>query len=452
MSANRPTGGAALVRQRLSGVAFLVVLVGLIALSIAFYQKVFTPVAMVTLETDRIGNQLTPPADVKVNGVIVGEARSVTSSSSGAEVRLAISPDHLDDIPRNVEARLLPKTLFGEKYVELVLPDAPVEQRLADGDVIAQDSSETAREFGTALDNLLPMLQTLKPEVVSTTLNAVSSSLRGRGDRIGGNLVLAGEYFREFNPELPRLEENFRGTADFADTLTAATPDILSLLDDLSAVNRNLVRDQAALDRFLRETAGVSGTIEDFVRENEDRFVRLAAEGRAPLELFATYSPSFPCMADGLAQSEKFIGDSFGRLQPGLHITLEFIADQGPYQPNEDEPAFIETRGPDCFGLPAPEVPDPGFDFRDGAARSGEEPPGRQQTYGSRDGSTLARAWFGDGLAGAEGDRLALNAVMAPVLGVEAERVPDVARLLFGPVARGTVVGLSAGSPGRSTP
>ena len=62
MSANRPTGGFGLVKQRLAGVAFLAVLAMLVALSIGFYNKVFTPVVMVTLEADRAGNQLTPPA------------------------------------------------------------------------------------------------------------------------------------------------------------------------------------------------------------------------------------------------------------------------------------------------------------------------------------------------------------------------------------------------------
>jgi phospholipid/cholesterol/gamma-HCH transport system substrate-binding protein len=448
MSANRPTGGSALVVQRLAGVAFMAVLLGLVVLSIAFYQKAFTPVVTVTLQADRAGNQLTPPADVKVNGVIVGEVRSVEPGEDGALLELALQPEQAERLPVNVQARLLPKTLFGEKFVELVRPEAPAEQFLSEGDVIAQDQSETAREFATALDNLLPLLETLDPPTLSTTLNAVSSALRDRGDRIGGNLVLVRDWLVEFNPELETLRSANEGLVDFNDNLVVTADDLVKLLQELSVVNRNLVRDEAALERFLRDTTGVAGTIEDFVAENEQRFITLAAEGRGPLELFAAYSPLFPCLADGLALSEEFIGDSFGRLQPGLHITLEVTADQGGYQPNEDEPAFIETRGPDCFGLPAPDVPDRGFDFRDGAQRGGEEPPGRQQTYGNRRdaASPMGRAVFSD----ADLDRAAVNAVVAPVMGVSADRVPDVAHLLFAPVARGTAVGLSSAAPSRS--
>ena len=451
MAADRPSGGAARLRQRIAGVAFVGVLVGLVALSIAFYNKAFQPVAEVTLLVDRVGNQLTPPADVKVNGLVVGEARSVEATEDGAVVELAIDPDELDQIPADVTARLLPKTLFGEKFVELVRPENPSGETLADGDTIGQDRSATGREFATALDNLLPLLETLDPESVSTTLNAVSTALRGRGDQIGSNLVLVRDYLQEFNPELPTLEEDFRGIADFADTLDAASPDFLAVLEDLSFVNRSLVDQRVELAEFLSSTAGVTGTFDEFLTENERRFVDLAREGRGPLETFARYSPEFPCLAEGLAISDDTIGDSFGNLQPGLHITLEFVPNNGPYLPREDEPGYLDDRGPRCYGMEdldrrslasAPggqEDPADDINFLDGyrdelpADRSiGER--GASQSSGAPASSTAVQS------------RAVLSTVMAPVLGVSADEVPDLAHLLFGPVARGTVVGLSDAS------
>ena len=65
--------GRALAVQRLSGVAFLLVIALLVWLSVAFYNKDFTRTVDVSLDTDRIGNQLTVHADVKVRGVVVGE-------------------------------------------------------------------------------------------------------------------------------------------------------------------------------------------------------------------------------------------------------------------------------------------------------------------------------------------------------------------------------------------
>ena len=341
--------GRALALQRLQGLLFLVLVLGLVALAIGLYDKAFRPWTEVTLRADRIGNQLTPGADVKARGVIIGEVRSVSATPEGAELQLRLDPDMAGRVPADTRARILPTTLFGEKFVALHF-DELGDVGLTDGTVIAQDRTETARETAEALDNLLPLLQTLNPEAVSTTLNAVSSALRGRGDRIGSNLTLAGRYVEQFNPELGRFQENVRGTADLADTFTAATPDLVSLLDDLSAVNRNLVRDEAALDRVLRDTAGVARTAEDFVGENEQRFITLARESVPNLEVYARYSPQFPCMAFSLVDDHRAIADAFGTLQPGLHITLEFTRDNGGYVPG-DETEYLDDSGPTCRSL-----------------------------------------------------------------------------------------------------
>ena len=452
MSANRPTGGAALVRMRIAGVAFIVVLIMLIALTIAFYNKAFTPVVNVVLEADRAGNQLGTPADVKVNGVIVGEVREVEATEDGARIDLALAPDKIDTIPTNVTARLLPKTLFGEKYVELVLPQQPSAQTLEEGDVIPQDRSQTAREFSQALDNLLPLLRTLKPEQVSTTLNALSTTLRGRGERLGNNFVLAGDYLEQFNPEIATLGEDFRGIADFADTLDAAAPDFLAVLENLSVVNRNLVDQEQELEGFLRTTSSFSGTFEDFLAENEQRFVTLAREGRLPLEVFAKYAPEFPCLAAGIAQSELFIGDSFGRLQPGLHITLEFTSDQGGYRPEEDEPAYLDDRGPVCFGLERlpegqPDKPAPDINYQDGYNDELGPDDSQNPPEGGSEGQQQAASPFAPvSMTSPDTQRTIINAAVAPFLGTSVDEVPDLAHLLFGPVARGTAVGLSTRS------
>ena len=94
------------IRIRMQGVAFLVVLALLLGLSIATYQKAFTEVARVTLETDTAGNQLQEASDVKVRGVIVGDVREVNADADGATIELAINPEYLDQIPADVSARV----------------------------------------------------------------------------------------------------------------------------------------------------------------------------------------------------------------------------------------------------------------------------------------------------------------------------------------------------------
>ena len=47
------------------------------------------------------------------------------------------------------------------------------------------------------------------------------------------------------------------------------------------------------------------------------------------------------------------------------------------------------------------------------------------------------------GLAGSAEEQQVIDSLVAPVMGVPADRVPDLVTLLFGPMARGTAVGQS---------
>ena len=64
------------------------------------YNKAFTDVVDVTLQADRIGNQLSPPADVKLRGLVVGTVREVSSTGDGATIELALDPDKVGLIPQ----------------------------------------------------------------------------------------------------------------------------------------------------------------------------------------------------------------------------------------------------------------------------------------------------------------------------------------------------------------
>ncbi|MCW2598780.1 MAG: mammalian cell entry protein [Frankiales bacterium] len=426
MSAPIPTGGAALIRRRLSGVAFLVVLALLVGLTVLLYRKAFTPVVNVSLKADRIGNQLSAPADVKVRGLVVGEVRSVHSTGDGATIDLALQPDKVKLLPSNIAAQLLPKTLFGEKYVLLVLPTQPAATHLKSGDVIPQDRSATALETEKVLNDLMPVLQALRPAQLSETLNALSTALRGRGDKLGRNLVATGAYLKALNPSLPTLAADLQGLADFSNNTAAAAPNLLRVLDNLSASSRNLVQEKAALDTFLTSTSGFAASAQSILAANERGLVALARDSKPSLDLFATYSPEYPCLLKGLAAYEPIVEKTFGGLQPGLHITLEPILDNGGYVQGQ-EPAYRDTRGPYCSGLPHPPVPAGDDSFNDGY-RTSTTPTG-----------SAAAAY----LAPTAGNNPVISAVSAPLLGVAAADVPELASMLLGPLAAGNAMGLS---------
>src|SRR4051794_40058025 len=103
--------------NRALGVIFLALLLLMVWTVNAVFTQKFLHFDKVQLNTDTIGLQLPSRADVKVRGVIVGQVMEAKSGADGAVLTLGIKPDKIGKIPDNVTASILPKTLFGEKYV-----------------------------------------------------------------------------------------------------------------------------------------------------------------------------------------------------------------------------------------------------------------------------------------------------------------------------------------------
>ncbi|MEU0203978.1 MULTISPECIES: MCE family protein [unclassified Streptomyces] len=410
------------VRLRLYGLTFLAVLALLLSLAVAVYRQAFTPVVRVTLEADTLGNQLEPRADVKLRGLLVGEVREVRADGAKATLGIALKPEYVPYIPADVHARLLPKTLFGEKYVDLVAPDRSPARPIRAGDVITQDRTKAGMEVQRLLNDLLPLLRTVKPGELNATLSAFATALEGRGDRIGDNLTRVEGYLRRLNPHLPSLKEDIARFADVAEVYGDAAPDLMRILRNTVTTSRTLVEKQDRLAAGLRTTATVAGTAEDFLDDNGDRLITLGRVSRPTLELFARYSPEYPCLLDGLVRQERVSEEAFRG--GAMRITLEVVRPQGAYRPGE-EPRYADRSGPDCRGLPHPPVPAPKPKLDDGTSA------------GSPSGALPGE------VSATSAEQRAVGSLVAPVLGVPADEVPPVATLLFGPLARGTAVSVA---------
>ncbi|MFI9752332.1 MCE family protein [Streptomyces collinus] len=410
------------LRLRLYGVVFIAVLALLLSLSVAVYRQVFTPVVRITLEADSLGNQLDPRADVKLRGLLVGEVREVRADGTKAALDIALKPEHVAHIPSDVHARLLPKTLFGEKYVDLIAPRGSSGRPIRAGDVITQDRTRVGIEVQQLMNDLLPLLRTVQPGKLNATLSAFATALEGRGDRIGDNLTRVEAYLRRLNPHLPSLKEDIARFADVAEIYGDAAPDLMEILRNTVTTSRTIVEQKDRLAAALTTTATVAGTAEDFLDANGDRLITLGRVSRPTLELFARYSPQYPCLLAGLVRQEEASEEAFRGGK--MHITLEVVRPQGAYEPGE-EPRYGERSGPDCRDLPHPPVPAPGAHLDDGS----EKP-------GTASGGPL-------GVSATRAEQRAVGSLVAPVLGVPADEVPPVATLLFGPMARGTAVSVA---------
>ncbi|RSD22764.1 MCE family protein [Amycolatopsis eburnea] len=431
------------LRYQVLGLAFLLVAALFIAFTLAVYNKAFTPVTLVKLETDRVGSQLRTGGDVKVRGMLVGEVRSVVAKGDHAELELALDPGKTHVIPRNVSARLLPKTLFGERYVALQLPETS-EGPIKAGDVIPQDRSSAAIELQKVLDDVMPLLQAVQPEKLSSTLTAVSTALDGRGKQLGQTLVQLSDYLGKLNPSLPDVKADITGLANVADTYDKAAPDVLQALSDLTTTSRTIVDQRAQLSDLYATVTAASVDLTNFLQVNKDNLIRLTTAIQPTLDVLAKYAPEYPCLMRQLAESVPRAELAFGKgtAHPEVsRVTIEFAASRGKYLPGVDEPKYEDKRGPRCY----PSVPHPGVWPQyppDGAIKDGSSKPPPPK-YPPEELPAGGGAIGGSGtIVGSSYERDLIDLLASPALGTAPGDVPGWAGLLVGPLYRGAEVEL----------
>ncbi|MFD8248560.1 MCE family protein [Nocardia sp. NPDC059691] len=446
MSRTQTWRSTAKLRTRALGIAFFVVVALFLWTTIAIYNKQFVKTVDVDLITDSVGNALTRNADVKVRGITVGEVRS--SSSEGGEVtlNLAINPDKAQQIPVNATARLLPKTLFGERYVDLVIPEQPSPQHLTDGVTLHQDVSGNAIELSKLLDDVLPLLQAIPPQDLAATLGALSQALSGQGTALGQTLDKLDDIFRQVNVVLPDLRADLRSFAEVAATYSDAAPQLIQALDNLRTTNATIVQRRTDIDALYATLTPTSATTTEFLLANRDNIVDVAADSRPALEQLAYYSPNYACALANFAQLKPRIDRIFGKGtdNPGSRVTIELTNTRGKYLPNQDEPRWLDTRGPWCI----PEMPlgvDPGQytggPNNDGSYAVPSRNPGDQQTghleppqFGVHPASKMPT------IAGSPMEQQSLGAIYGAANGVAPDQVPGWVTRVGAPAFRGSEV------------
>ncbi|MFP3967105.1 MCE family protein [Actinomadura fulvescens] len=429
------------VRYQLLGLSMVVVIALLLVLTVALFNKALTPVVKVKVDAERAGLQLLPRSDVKVRGLIVGEVRGTKASADGAVLDLALDPDKAKLIPNNVQARLIPKTLFGEKYVDLVIPAEAGPLGLRKGQTIQQDRTQIAVEIDKVLGNLLPLLQAVRPEKLNATLNALSTALQGRGDQLGRNLEQVDSLLKKINPELPTLVYDLDALADTADVYSAAAPDLLQTLRNLNVTNKTIADKRATIEDIIPMVTGTAEKGDRFMQVNGPKIIGVNVANRAGLALFARYSPSFPCTVAGMsklqAENERVAG---GKGSPTYNLTIEIVKPRPAYKYPLDLPDPRDQRGPRCYNMPNPKVPFPDYLALDGTEDDlwwkNPDPPNAPTNAGTRGRATSGV--FVD--PGSMTDKEKLKNIVGPMTRTPADEVSDVAELLFGPLLQGSVV------------
>jgi len=319
-------------RPALLGLVYVVILGLLMGVCVLAYDKAlpWQRAVAVTVRTDNPGLELNPNSDVKLRSRLVGRVDRIESDGAHAVIHLSLDRGDTHLIPRNVDAAIMPKTLFGEKFVELLPPGDASSSAIRGGDVIRQ--SRTAVELGDVYARLVPLLRAVDPAELSTVLNGLAGALDGRGQQLGRIITQVDAFLGRLDPHLDTLQTDLHQLARTLQVYGAAAPDLLRTLSNATAISQDLlVPAEKRLEELLDTVISTSDLTTKVLEENGENIVELTGRARPLLALLDTYSSVLPCSLRGLHLLDKLGNQVTGARGPFTHLNVDYIVQGDPY-------------------------------------------------------------------------------------------------------------------------
>ena len=308
----------------------------------------------VTLTSDRSGLVLETGAKVKMRGVDVGRVRAIEGGQGDARLQLDIDTDQVRFIPANVGARINVTTVFGAKFVDLVYPEAPRDERLHAGAVL--QATNVTTEVNTVFENVVDLLKMVDPMKLNAVLTSVADAVRGRGERIGKATTALNEVLSALNARSDVFRGDVRAFKSLNDTYAAAAQDILTILDSATTTSATIVNHQSELDTVLLNAIGLSRDGTTPLGSSKDNLVSAINSLEPTTSLLEKYNPTYTCMLQGAQWVVDHSDPVFGGDGRTFVVDVTLLPGNDPYVYPDNLPKIAAKGGPGgkpgCGSLP----------------------------------------------------------------------------------------------------
>lgn len=348
---SREPSTATLAIRGVVGLVLIGVIVGLLVL---VGRGAFAEKFDATVQLDNAGGALNKGSDVRFNGVIVGRVEAITRSADVNEetgrqlvdVAVKFDPEISKDLPDNVQARVLPATVFGTSFVELTSPGES-EEFLQAGAVIEQDTSKETLELQEVLDSIDQIVTALGPAELATTLRNLSQALDGNGEQLGQTIVRLDEYLTRLNPEMPAVRENLELLSVNLEAFERYAPDLFQATDDVLVAARTLIEQERNFTALVTNGTSFFDETNSLLTENEEQLIDVLL--RTAVTVDVLYDERDQVVAGVLAAADFGRGFteamSYGSF---LRVDADLVLSGPSAYGAADCPAYGELRGRNC--------------------------------------------------------------------------------------------------------
>jgi phospholipid/cholesterol/gamma-HCH transport system substrate-binding protein len=242
------------------------------------------PGMVLSAEFDRAGLNVRVDDEVRIRGVPVGHIAEIeVTDDRGATYHLELEPD--TEVAADSGARIVPKTLFGDKFVELdpATVDAPP---LRSGDVIPRERTRPVSELEEVLDRLGGILVELDVVALGATVDVYADAL-GDGEDLARAVRGLGAMAELASTERDAFRGLLATAPPVAETFTRRADELESITHDLSQVAGLLADERELFATTLRSNADLFERASTLV--TDERLAALTDDGLTVLDIVADH-------------------------------------------------------------------------------------------------------------------------------------------------------------------
>ena len=249
------------------------------------------------------GQQLPIGGDVKVRGVLVGVIQDISLNDDGtASVHLLLHEEN--EFPADSAAEIRSKTVFGQKWVELIPPEDPASDEVLVADsVIPDEKTREPLELETALQLGHELLSEIPLEDLSTVLKSLADGFAGSEGDARASIDKGLVALRAINSRSDELDLGLRQLREFSQWLNENDDNLVSFMASLDSANRALVGAAPEFEASMDSVPAFLNDFAEFQEVTEADLGRLVEHGATVAEVVAARNEN---LTDIVVQLEPF--------------------------------------------------------------------------------------------------------------------------------------------------
>ena len=238
-----------------------------------------------------VGQQLPEGGDVKIRGVLVGRIAAISIDEAGnAELLLRLDEDE-SRLSAATTAEIRSKTVFGQKWVELIPPtDGVSGETLAQAGVIPDEQTKEPLELERALQLGHDLLSEIPLDDLAVVFSELADGFSGNEEAAAQAIDRGLVALKSVNADARNFDTSLRQLREFSEWLADNDQTLLGFMSSLDSANRALVGAAPEFESSLDSVPLFFDRLAAFQETNEGDLGRLVQSGASLAELLAKHS------------------------------------------------------------------------------------------------------------------------------------------------------------------